>query len=105
MECFTYNTIIMKKIENLKAGDYIAFGFHYNGGEPNEIMVSNITSVSDYGILVHFMYGHHSLVEYIKKENIIAIGNTEGKSKINGWNGNFDVVNPKHKLINEITNI
>jgi len=95
----------MKTIENLKSGDYIAFGFNYNGGEPNEIMVSNITSVSEYGILVHFMYGHHSLAEYVKKENIIAIGNTEGKSKINGWNGNFDAVNPNHKLINEVTTI
>jgi hypothetical protein len=95
----------MKTIENLKSGDYIAFGFNYNGGEPKEIMVSNITSVSDYGILVHFMYGHHSLSEYVKKENIIAIGNPEGKSKIRGWNGNFDVVNRNHKLINEVISI
>lgn len=95
----------MKKIENLKVGDYIAFGFDYNGGEPKSIEVSNITSISDYGILVHFIYGHHSLAEYVKKENIIAIGNPEGKSKIHGWNGSFDVVNKKHKLIKEVTNI
>lgn len=92
----------MKTVENLKKGDYIAFGFDYNGGEPKEIMVSNITSISNHGILCHFLYGHHSLAEYIKIENIICIGNTEGKSNINGWKGNFDIVNHNHKLINEV---
>ena len=93
----------MKTIENLKARDYIAFGFNYNGGKSTEIMVSSITEVSEHGILCHFLYGHHSLAEYVKKDEIIAIGNESGKSEISGWMGNFDVVNKKHALIKEVT--
>ena len=95
----------MKTIENLKAGDFIAFGFDYHGGKATEIMVSNITEVSEHGILCHFLYGHHSLAEYVKKDEIIAIGNENGKRKISGWSGNFDVVNRTHSLIKKVSKI
>ena len=88
----------MKKIEDLKDGDFIAFGFNYNGGESDEIIVSNITSKHRDEFLVHFMYGHSSLGEYVKPENIVAIGNTEGHTKIKGWSGNFDLISSEHLL-------
>lgn len=90
----------MKKVSELQAGDYIAFGFNYNGGEPQEIMVSNITSKHGKQFLTHFLYGHHSLSEYIKSENILAIGNNEsGVSQLNGWGGKYDILQPEHPLI------
>lgn len=92
----------MKTVEDLTEQDYIAFGFNYNGGEPNEIIVDNITTVYDEKVLVHFMYGHHSLSEDINKKDILAIGNTEGKGKIKGWTGNYDVLLPEK--IKEIEN-
>ena len=57
---------VKHSLSQLKEGDYIAFPFTYNG-EQVEIIVDNITSVNDKEVLVHFLYGHHSLAEYIKK--------------------------------------
>ena len=88
-------------LENLQENDFIAFGFNYNGGEPNEIIVDNITSVNKDEVLVHFLYGHHSLGEWVKKENIIAVGNPNAKNRIKGWGGYFDILQPEHKLLNK----
>lgn len=90
----------MKKIEDLKEGDHIAFGFNYNGGIPTEIIVDNITCKHGEEFLVHFAYGHHSLSEYVKPENILAIGNLEkGESELNGWSGKYDILQPDNQLI------
>lgn len=85
--------------QDLKAGMHIAFGFSYNGGDPSEIIVDNITSVQEETVLVHFLYGHHSLAEYVKKEDVIAIGNPKGEGKIKGWNGKFDILKPDSELL------
>lgn len=90
----------MKSIDELAKGDYIAFGFNYNGGQPNEIIVDNITEIYEKDVLVHFLYGHKSLSEFVKKENILAIGNPEGTGKIKGWTGKYDILN--QEKINEI---
>lgn len=79
-------------ISNLKNGDSIAFGFDYNGGEPKEIIVAQITEVYEKDVLVHFLYGHHSLGEFVKKENIIAKGDTNGVTKIKGWSGKYHLL-------------
>ena len=89
----------MKNLTDLKEGDYIAFGFNYHGGEPNEIIVDTITSFHGDKCLVHFLYGHHSLGEFVNTKDIIAIGNPEGESKINGWGGKYDLINPNHPLL------
>lgn len=85
----------MKTIEDLTEGDYIAFGFNYNGGEPNEIIVDNLTKIYENEVLVHFLYGHHSLSEFVKKEDILAIGNSGAKGIIPGWSGTYYILNPK----------
>lgn len=91
----------MKNISDLKEGDHIAFGFNYNGGTPTEIIVDKISSIHKGEFLVHFLYGHHSLAEYIKPDNIIAIGNPNGTGKINGWGGKYDILQPGHFLLND----
>ncbi len=95
----------MKSIDKLTNGDYIAFGFNYHGGEPDEIIVDNITEIyKEKGeireVLVHFLYGHHSLSEFVKRENILAIGDTKGKDVIEGWTGTYEILN--QKKINKI---
>lgn len=86
----------------IKPTDHIAFGFNFNGGEPNEIIVSNITSISEHGILCHFMYGHHSLSEYVKEENVLAIGdNKNGTIEIKGWSGKYKRLKADSKLLDE----
>jgi len=93
----------MKTVNDLKKGDYIAFGFNYNGGKPKEIIVDNITKVYEKETLVHFMYGHKSLSEIIRREEILAIGNNDsGKDSIRGWKGKYDILQPKklEKILN-----
>jgi hypothetical protein len=92
----------MKSIDRLTEEDYIAFGFNYNEGEPNEIIVNNITSIYEDRVLVHFLYGYKSLAEFVKKEDILAIGNEEGEGKIKGWTGKYDILNQER--INKILN-
>jgi hypothetical protein len=89
---------VRHSLSQLKEGDYIAFPFTYNG-EQVEIIVDNITSVNDKEVLVHFLYGHHSLAEYIKKEDIIAIGDMNANGKIKGWSGKFNILKPNHDLL------
>lgn len=88
----------MKKVSDLIEGSYIAFGFNYHGGAPDTIIVTNITKVYKDRVLVHFLYGHHSLGEFIKNEDIIAIGNPEGETKIRGWGGKYDLMENNKEL-------
>ena len=84
------------KLRHLTVGDYIAFGFNYNGGEPNEIVVDNISFIDKDRVLVHFRYGYRSMSEFVKKDKILAIGNNEsGEGKIKGWGGKYDILNQK----------
>lgn len=89
----------MNKVSELKEGDYIAFGFNYHGGEPNEIMVTNITFVHTDYFIVHFLYGHHSLAETVYRDKVLAIGDPNGEHSIKGWSGKFTIVDAKNKLL------
>lgn len=91
----------MKQVSDLKEGDYIAFGFNYHGGEPDEIMVTNISFAHPNYFIVHFLYGHHSLAETVYRDKVLAIGDSAGKNGIKGWNGNFIIVDKKNKLLKE----
>ncbi|VVB82422.1 Uncharacterised protein [uncultured archaeon] len=95
----------MRSINDLVDGDYIAFGFDYNGGEPSEIIVDKIQSVYMKGKVfsVTFLYGYKSLTEYVNDKKILAIGNEKGRGKIPGWKGNYDIINQEE--INRITKI
>ena len=92
---------VKEKLESLKKGDYIAFGYNYNGGEPNEIIVDNISFAHDDDVIVHFLYGYRGLSERVNKADIIAIGNHEGEGKIPGWRGSYDILKPNHPLLQE----
>ncbi len=83
----------MKTLDDLKEGDYIAFGFSYNGGKPNEIIVDNITSIVHGKLVVHFLYGYKSMCEVIKKEDVLAIGDEHGKGEIKWWHGKYHILN------------
>jgi hypothetical protein len=62
----------MKSVSDLAGGDYIAFGFNYNGERPKEIIVDNITKVYENSVLVHFIYGLKSLSEVVRKEKYFS---------------------------------
>ena len=95
----------MKTLEKLQKGIYIAFGFNYNGGEPNEVIINNITEVYKDSVLVHFIYnGYKSLSEIIKKKDILAIRDEKhGTEEIKGWTGKYIILNSKklNKILNE----
>ena len=70
------------------------FGYNYNGGEPNEVIAEKPTSIDVEKILFVFSKGHKSLSEYIKVQDIVAVGNNElGTIKILGWSGKFQIIN------------
>jgi hypothetical protein len=91
----------MKTLKDLKDGDYIAFAWQWNGDREKEVWVSNITTRQKGYSVVHFLYGHHSISEIIKDEEVIAIGNPDGTAKMPGWRGSFDVLLPDHELLKE----
>ena len=90
---------LSSSIERLKPGDYIAFEWKYGTLGP-EIMVTNITSVGKNYVLVHFLDGYKSEAEFVKKGDIIAIGDTSATGKIKHWIGNFNILQPNHPLLN-----
>lgn len=72
------------------------FGFNYNRGEPDEVIAGKPTLIYDNKILFHFLYGHHSLSETIKKEDIVAVGDNEDDTvSVSGWSGRFKIINQK----------
>ena len=91
----------MKNINELKEGDYIAFKWAYglNLDGKGDIIVDNITALSRGEVLVHFVYGLKGESEWVKKEDILAIGNMEGKDRIKGWSGRYDILKPNHPLM------
>lgn len=96
-----YRTDDLIRVENLTAGDHIAFGFNYNGGEPDEIVVAMITSKHPDEFIVHFNYGHHSLAESVKYQDVLAIGSPHGNMEIKGWSGRYIVVNHGSLLLEQ----
>ena len=96
----------MKKVI-FEMGKHYAFGFNYNGGIPNEIIVETPTVVTAAGAaLFHFTHGHHSLGEYVKPEEVIAIGDsTLGTHSVSGWKGRYVIVQPEHPLMSNFTKL
>jgi len=87
---------------DLKEGDYIAFEYEYEIGDP-EIIVDNISFVYEDRVIVHFLYGYKSETCTILKKDILAIGNKlNGTTKLLGWTGLFDIVNETDFLIKNI---
>lgn len=87
-------------LSKLKPGDYVAFEWAH-GIFGKTIIVDKITSVKNDEVLVHFMYGHSSEAEYIKKKDIIAIGDMSATEKIKGYGGKFNILQPDHELLIE----
>lgn len=93
----------MKDVNKLTTKDYIAFVYSYfHTKDDREIIVSQISQVTDDGrFLVFFLWGHHSCSEFIKKEEVVAIGNMEGDAGIKGWTGKFDLIKPDNEVLKE----
>ena len=94
------NPMLPAVLSNLKVGDYIAFQWNY-GMFGKEIIVDNISYVDDEKVLVHFLYGYKSEGEWVKKSDIIAIGDMSANGKIKGWTGNFNILLPNHELLSK----
>ena len=89
----------MKSLDTLVIDDSIAFEWKFGTLGP-EIFVAKISSVEDDRVLVHFLYGYKSESEWVKKNEIIAIGDLLATGKIKGWTGHYNILIPDHKLLN-----
>ena len=87
-----------KLLDEMKPGDFILFPFTWNG-DAAELMGAKITSVHKGKFLVHFLYGHHSLGEWVDRGAVIAVGGANYVEKVNGWRGNYNLLQPSHKLL------
>ncbi|RJQ29123.1 hypothetical protein C4565_02565 [Candidatus Parcubacteria bacterium] len=81
--------------------NYYMFGFNYNGGTPDEVIVEKPTSIDEEKILFHFLHGYKSVGEYINKEDIVAVGEEDGAFEVAGWTGRYTILN-KQKFIDLI---
>ena len=73
--------------------NFYLFGFNYNGGEPDEVIVAKPTAIYEDKILFHFLYNYKSLAEDVYKKDIIAVGDINGTVAIAGWTGKFTIIN------------
>ncbi len=73
--------------------DFYLFGFNYNGGEPDEVIVAKPTAIYEDKILFHFLYNYKSLTEDVYKKDIIAVGDINGTVAIAGWTGKYKIIN------------
>ena len=94
------NTVLSAVLSNIKEGDCIAFQWNY-GIFGKEIIVDNITCVDGDQVLVHFLYGYKSEAEWVKKSDIIAVGDMSAKGEIKGWSGKFNILLPEHELLSK----
>jgi aspartate carbamoyltransferase regulatory subunit len=81
----------------LKVGTYIAFIWPFG----DDIVISDILNIRNDEMLVCFMYGLRSESEWVKRKDIVAIGDSSATGKIKGWRGNFNIIQPNHKIFNE----
>jgi|GEM_PF-2658104 len=85
-------------LATLKEGpeqSFIAFEFKF-GHPSSSIEVSDITSIHGDSVLCHLYMGHKSESEFIKKNDIIAIGDDKnGDVQLHGWGGKFIVLRPE----------
>lgn len=57
-------------------------------------IVETPTTITEEELLFHFLLGWKSEAEYVKKENIIAVGDYEnGTVEILGWSGKYTILN------------
>lgn|GEM_PF-1469788 len=101
-------TEVLQKIERTEkhqfsCENHYVFGFNYNGGTPNEVIVEKPTEINNDSILFHFLSDHRSISEYIRKEDIIAFGDEDGAFEIEGWSGRYTItILNKKEFINLI---
>lgn len=66
-------------------------------------IVETPTKITEEELLFHFLLGLKSEAEYVKKENILAVGDYEnGTVEILGWSGKYTILN--QKLFNKYIN-
>lgn len=78
-------------VEELQGKEnFFAFVADTRVGGPTTLVVSNVVSQRNGQILTLFLDSYHSNSEYIKTQDVLAIGNNEhGTHKIPGWSGRF----------------
>lgn len=75
------------------------FYFKYGATGPT-VIVEEPTSIHKNDILFNFLVGDKSEGEFVKKEDIIAVGdNTNGTVRIVGWGGKYRILN--HQLFDK----
>jgi len=87
-------------LNNLKAGDYIAFEVKEIYDEPI-IIVESISIAQRKKVFIEFLILHSDASKWIDKKDIIAVSDPNSTGVINGYRGAFNILKPEHKLLNK----
>jgi len=75
-----------------------SYMFYWPSGVLNKpiVIVEKPTSIDKNKILFHFSLGTSSESEYVKKSEILAVGdNVDGTIEVKGWSGKYRILNKK----------
>ncbi|MCC6198632.1 hypothetical protein IT401_00210 [Candidatus Nomurabacteria bacterium] len=73
---------------------YMFFFAHARGTCTPGAIVEKPTKIEKDKVLFHFLVGYKSEGEWIKKEEILAVGdNTTGTVQVKGWSGKYQILN------------
>ena len=78
--------------------------FYFKDGAVDPTVIVGKPTLVEDELLFHFMIGHKSESEFVKKEDIIAVGDNEnGTVKVLGWTGKYRILNKDlfEKYLNE----
>jgi hypothetical protein len=78
----------------LSTENHYMFGFNYNGGTPDDVVVETPSYIDDDDLTFHFLIGYKSLVESVKRRKIVAVGSELGDVSVCGWSGKYTILNP-----------
>ncbi len=75
-------------------GNYYMFIFPYGVLNRPDVIVEMPTLIYEKELLFHFLYNYKSEGEFVKKEDILAVGDKDnGTVEIKGWGGKYTILN------------
>ncbi|MEI6022570.1 MAG: hypothetical protein WCQ32_01890 [bacterium] len=73
--------------------EHYMFSWKYGIGNKPSIFVEQPTSIEKDTVLFHFLNGHSSESEFIKKDEILAVGIKEKGVQVKGYGGSYRILN------------
>lgn len=71
-----------------------SYMFYFHDGHEKNLIVAKPTIIEEDKILFHFSIGYKSEGEWVRKSDILAVGDMEnGTVQVIGWGGKYSILN------------